>query len=259
MRWELALGAALIAVVPFGTARASERHFTSLYESDVLGPDQRDFEPATTARLGRADFYRRLDERLELEFGLTDRLQTALYLNFSTVGAGPVSARTSTSQFEGISSEWKLKLTDPVADPAGSALYVELTASALDAELEGKLILDKRAGPWLAAVNLVGEEEWDLEHPAEAPEAELQGQAGVAYLLDNSWSFGLEARVVSTFGEEGSSVLFAGPTVTYASKSWWAALSLQPQLVALSGATDGGLNLADHERLEARLLLGFRL
>ena len=59
-----------------------------------------------------------------------------------------------------MSSEWKLKLSDPVADRAGVALYAELSAGPSEVELEGKLIFDKRAGRFLGALNLAAEHEW---------------------------------------------------------------------------------------------------
>lgn len=260
MRWGLALGAALITLAsPFAVARASDRQFAYTYGSSVLGPDEVEFEPWTTARLGRAEFYRRFDERLEFEAGLSERLQTSLYLNFSATGQGPAAARSSAFEFEGISSEWKFKLTDPVAHPLGSALYAEVTMNALEADLEGKLILDKRVGPFLAALNLVGEREWSLEHATAAQETAVEVDAAFAWLVRHNLSLGLEARSVNVLGPAGRSVLFAGPALSYSTKAWWAALAFQPQLIALRGATNGRLNLEDQERLEARLLLGFHL
>ena len=134
-----------------------------------------------------------------------------------------------------------------------------MTASGLEAEVEGRLILDKRMGSFVAALNVVGEHAWSLEAGPVAQETELEVDAGVAWHFAPSWSVALEARNVNLLGAGGNSVLFAGPTLAYAAGGWWAALSVQPQLVAARGATDGSLNLDDHERVEARLLLGFHL
>ncbi len=98
-----------------------------------------------------------------------------------------------------------------------------------------------------------------MEHPDAEQETAIEVDAGVAFLINHSWSVGLEARNVNLLGDEGHSVLFAGPAVSYAAKKWWAALAVQPQLVALRGATRGGLNLDAHERLETRLLFGIHL
>jgi hypothetical protein len=58
-------------------------------------------------------------------------------------------------------------------------------------------------------------------------------------------------------GEEPTrSALFLGPTVSYAREGWWIAGSFLPQLRALAGATEGHLDLEEHERFEIRVLFG---
>src|SRR6185436_16411511 len=93
-------------------AAATERRFTYTYESATLGAGEREIEPWTTLRFGRNDYYRAIDNRLELEFGLTDRLMTAWYFNFSSEtadvpGATPGSLNRETEFEHGVSSEWK--------------------------------------------------------------------------------------------------------------------------------------------------------
>jgi hypothetical protein len=241
-------------------AAASERHFTYTYESAVLRPGAWEIEPWATFRAGRSDFYSRLDTRLEAELGLSDRLQTALYLNMKAVTADlPGGGRASSSELEGISSEWKLKLSDPVADRAGFALYGELGAGPSEIELEGKLILDKRVGRFLGALNLVAEHEWSFEEPQTEREKKFEVDAAGCFFLSPRLTVGLELRshtVVPPGAEPTRSALFLGPTLSYASRSWWIAASVMPQLRALAGASDGQLDLEEHERVEVRVLFG---
>jgi hypothetical protein len=68
---------------------------------------------------GGHDDYVGLDHRVEFEVGLTNRLQTSFYLNFSAERVGKTSSGLVS---DGVSSEWKYKFTDPVADPVGSRL-----------------------------------------------------------------------------------------------------------------------------------------
>jgi hypothetical protein len=254
----LHLTASLLWLASSGAA-ASERKFAYTYESGVLAPGELELEPWTTLRLGKADYYRRFDTRLELEGGLTDRLQTSLYLNLSAKAGGRAGERSSEFEFDGISSEWKLKLSDPVADEVGSALYLELTVNGFETEVEGKLILDKRIGGWIAGLNLVTEQVWNTEGASLQTETWLELDAGLARPLSHSWSVALEARLVSLLGDGGSTVLFAGPTVSWAGPRFWATFAIQPQLGALSGATTGGLDLENHERAQVRLLIGAHL
>jgi hypothetical protein len=253
------LEAVVIALVSAAAAAASERHFTYTYESSVLHPAGREIEPWNTFRLGKADFFSALGTRLEVELGVTDRLQTSLYLNLSAETADTPSGRASRSRLEGLSSEWKLKLADPVADRTGVALYSEVSAGPDAAGIEGKLILDKRVGRLLGAINLVAEQEWEFGQAPTVRETELEVDAGACWFLTPGLSAGLEVRshtVVPGGDELTRSALFLGPTVAYARQGWWIAASVLPQLRALKGASDGHLDLQEHERVEVRILFG---
>ena len=107
----------------------------------------------------RPYYFRRLDQRIELEFGVADRLMTAFYLNYEwkagdANGAEPGGGLV-TEQGASISNEWKYKIADRVADPLGVALYGEFTLGLHERELEFKVILDKQLGRFLLAGNLV--------------------------------------------------------------------------------------------------------
>jgi hypothetical protein len=249
----------LMLLLSAAVSAASERRFTYTYESAVLHPGGRELEPWNTLRLGKSQFFRRLDTRLEAELGLTDRLQTALYLNLSTETADTPLGRASSTQLQGLSSEWKLKLADPVADRAGVALYGELSGGPSELGLEGKLILDKRVGRLLGALNLVAEREWGFGQSETTRETTLEVDAGACWFFTPRLSAGLEMRshTVVPGGEEATrSALFLGPTVAYAREGWWVALSVLPQIRALKGASDGHLDLEEHERVEVRVLFG---
>jgi len=244
-------------------AAANERHFAYAYETAVLPPGARELELWTAPRLGRRTAYTRFDQRVELEVGITDRLLTAFYLNFTAlteeVAGGELA---STVEFGGVSSEWKLKLLDPVADAIGLGLYAELTASTNALEVEGKILLDKRVGNFLFALNAVVEHEWERESANETRrELVFEVDLALAYFLTPNLSIGVEVRddneIPSAEGFEHSA-LFAGPVVSYAQANWWTTLTLMPQLAAFG---EGGtqLDLADHERFNARLLFAFHL
>jgi hypothetical protein len=253
------LQAGLALALAASPAAATERHFTYTYESGVLSPGLRELEPWSTFRLGKSGFYSAFDTRVEAELGLTDRLQTSLYLNASSVTEDTPGGRASSTELEGISSEWKLKLSDPVADRAGSALYAEVSAGPSDFELEGKLILDKRAGRLLGALNLVAEHEWEFDAPATERETALEVDAAACWFLTPNLTAGLELRshtVLPPGDEKTRSALFLGPTVSYARQRWWVAASVLPQVRALAGASDGHLDLVEHERVLVRVIFG---
>jgi hypothetical protein len=189
----------------------------------VLPKDARELEVWTTVRTGRESRYTRFDERLEYEVGLTDRLQTAMYLNFTSVsqnnGAG---ALNNELEFRGVSSEWKYKLLDPVADALGLAFYGEVRGSTDEVELEAKLILDKRIGNVLLAANLVGAHEWSLGLRGTERKVELEADIGITYFISSKLAAGIEARSHNDFadGEVEHAAWFAGPVVSYAERTW---------------------------------------
>ncbi len=245
-------------------ASANQRHFTYTYESAVLPQGAREIEVWATPRFGRDTFYSRFDQRLEFEVGLTDRLQTSLYLNYTGLTAETMPGiRASSFTFGGVSSEWKYKVSDPVADGIGMALYGELSVAPTEIELETKLIFDKRWGKVLVAGNLVGEFALESEPGKTEPEGVVEADLAGTYFLSPGVSLGLELRNHNMIIEEEfhGSVLFAGPVLAYAAASWWVALSVMPQLTALK-KTDGArgrLELTEHEKINARLLFSFAL
>jgi hypothetical protein len=253
------LGVALVLALVGGDAAASERRFTYTYESGVLAPGERELEPWSTWHGGRDSYYSAFDERLEFEVGLTERLQTSLYLNFGAETAGP--ARATGGGFDSVSSEWKLKLTDPVADPVGSALYLEVVAGPGTAAIEGKLIVDRRFGPVVASLTLSAERAWDLGVSPVVTETELMVVGGLSWAVTPSLAVGLEVREVNELdgAEVESAVLSGGPALSWVGPSWWATLTVLPQWVAFEGATSGHLDLRSHERTEARLIFGWHL
>ncbi len=253
-----------------GTASANEHHFGYVYESGVLAPGAKELEEYNTLRAGRQDYYSALDHRLSFEVGVAEHLMTAFYLNFGNATFNP-GDDTLRSEFawQGVSNEWKWKLMDPVADPVGLALYAELTFNTDGMELEPKLILDKRLGPWLLAANLLGE----FEYAADADGMVLEEIApdltlGVSRELDHGMHAGLELRnhnAILKQAESGGfshefSALYLGPVFSYATQSWWMTLSVLPQWPALSKKSGGSiLELDDGEKINARLLFSFHI
>jgi hypothetical protein len=262
------LGCTAGAVLP-ELGVANERRFAYVYETPVLSPGARELEIWNTYRSGKEYMFRRLDQRIEMEFGVADRLMTAFYLNYEWVASddnGALPGGTlGSEQTASISNEWKYKIADRVADPLGAAVYAEYTFGLLERELEMQVILDKQFGRFLFAGNLVGEHEWedDMVNGVTETERELTlgVRGGVAYSVSAQFSLGVEV-VEQNILKEGTvehAALFAGPVLSYATDDWWATLTVMPQVAALKGETVDGLDLGEFERSQVRLLLSFHL
>ncbi|MCI0341274.1 MAG: hypothetical protein L0216_09005 [Planctomycetales bacterium] len=268
--------AAGIAAFAFGAGpvEAGERYFTYTYEPKVLPEGAIEFEPWYTARIGKASgVYNRWDLRMELEFGLSDWLQTALYLNVrGRYADGARSGMNDEARYsqddttvKGISSEWLVKIWDPTADPVGLALYFEPGYDGKEAEWEMKLLLGKTLGGLTLAYNAVFEWEWEFEREAgEGLEVEREAffflnVLGANVGLGKGWRFGVEATTRSRWAEftrPRYTAVFAGPGLHYGGKrGWWASLTVLAQLGS-SNPTAHGLELSANERVEVRLMLG---
>jgi hypothetical protein len=102
--------------------------------------------------------------RHEIEYGVTDRLQAALYLadweaNDSRAGGD----KGSHVAFQDTAVELIYRLSNPVTDILGSALYGEFKVGPKHIELEGRIILQENFGPIVLAYNAILEAEWESE------------------------------------------------------------------------------------------------
>jgi len=232
----------------------------------VLRPGLAELQPWTTERVGRADYYNRLEARLGFQLGLLPKLQGALFWNAASVTTdilvpGAVNnARLSTTEFESFSAQLKYQFFDPTADALGAALLLEGQAGPSRVGYEGRAIIDKQLGSLLLALNLFGGGFEQLELRSYFV-ASFGATAGAGYFVTPNVVTSLEVRNENRVtGQFDHSVLYLGPTVSYASTRFWLTLAVQPQIVAFKGATSGHhLDLSQNEYVQARLLLGFPL
>ena len=260
--------AALLAAAALLTAanmRADERLFTYVQEAEVLPKGGLEFEQWLTHRRDKAEgVFARWDFREELEYGLTDRLSAAGYLNFKSTHSEGVTNLTDESafEFEGVSTELKYRVLNPNTQPLGVLLYGEATYNGEEFELEQKLVFQKNfAQKWVAAFNVIFEEEWAFKPTVTEEELKVELTAGVAYKVNSHWSIGIEGRNHRVFapgfnfGNQEANAWFVGPNVHYGRDKWWATLTVLPQVHG-SPDTRDGLELEEHEKIEVRLIAG---
>lgn len=249
---------ALLAALP---AAADERHFTYSYEAQTLPKGVFEFEQWATLRARKeAGVFRTTIFSEEFEYGVTDDLTTALYLNweFEAIRGVPDLENKHEVEFESVSSGWKYRLTNPALDPVGLLLYGEVSAGDDEAELEAKLIVNKIVGPWHLVYNFVFEAEREKEDGEWESEFVLSNTIGVSLAVAPGVHVGLEALNHLEFehglSESEHNAYFVGPNAHVASGRWWATLTVLRQ-VDLSNSR--GLELDEHEKYEARIIVGF--
>ena len=247
--------------------------------------------------------YRLGQYRTELEYGVTDRFQASIYWNTYSINAsGTDSNRLTTGPYipesidktnrhrrglsdDGWSAEFIYRLLSPYVDPIGLALYVEPSFGKFKNELESKLILQKNFldDQLVLGYNLTLAPEWEKKagDPSADPASadfnariekvtELVHTFGVSYRFAPGWSAALEARNHHEYtghslkrSNREFTAWNVGPTVHYASKSWWVTATWLPQLRAGRCFTDDQCsetanrrNLSDLERNEFRFRIG---
>jgi len=256
------LAAALVS------ARADERFFTYVYESDVLPKGKWEFEQWLTYGQGYPGGDREYSShtwsfREEMEYGLTERLSGSLYLNFQSqqfVAREEGLQNESDFSFEGVSAEFKYQLLNPNTKPVGIALYLEPTYNGDEIELEEKLLFSKTFNDkWVTALNFSFEQEWEQEEGTTEKESIFEVTTGVAYRFTPHWSAGIEGRYRSVyeglgFNEHLATGWYVGPNVHYGSSKWWGTLTVLPQVAG--HPSDGGLNYTENEKFEVRLIFG---
>lgn len=260
-----AFALSLFLLAPWGLAQADERHFVYSYEADVLPKDALEFEQWITARAGRegGDF-NQWEFREELEYGLTDQLTTALYLNFKDVYFHPNEAEEEAGveeeenfEFAGISSEWKYQILNPHTEAFGLVAYFEGTIDSDEAELEEKIIVSSNIGDsMIFALNVAIEQEWEYEGSETEEEGKIDSSMGLAYKINPNWSTGVELRNLREYDgfgydDELLTAWYVGPNVHYGAAAFWATLAVMPQI-----GLEGSRNLDDAERVNVRLIVG---
>lgn len=247
---------AALALIP-AAARADRRYFLQSYTPYVAPAGNLELEIFSTAASGQGDSVGTAwQNRIELEYAMTDRLTGAAYLNF-VQPAGEEAAM----KFDGPSLELLYALARPGRLPVDPAAYFEVRSNGTEWEMEPKLLLARRIYRLVSVTNLIGEFE---RHTAGEEKGEteksLKISAGLSREIGNVFTFGVEGIYTREFTDAGPdpASLLLGPTLNLQSAKCQLTLGWHPQ-VSGRPADRGGLDLADFPRSEVRLLVGIDL
>ncbi len=242
---------AAVALAPMSSFGGARR-FTYVYEVTTSPPGDIEIENWATwkTRQPNDHSFHEVDFRHELEFGITNKLQAAVYLaDWNYQGGNSVANPGFT--YTGSALELIYNFTNPVADPIGFAVYQEIQAGYRRFESESKLIAQKNFGRLVLAYNATLEAEWTGEELDERA-GELQQSLGVSYEVSPRLLFGAECLHEVGFpdwskAERGK--FFAGPNVSVRAGKYWGTLTALAQLTRAEDEPD----------FQLRAIFGFSL
>src|SRR3954469_20916029 len=208
------------------TASADPRPFTFTYDTYPVGKGNIEYEQWVTWQTHKEDEpgFSRFNFRHELEFGLADNFDLAVYLpNWYYED----SDEKTGAKFDTISVEGIFYAMNPVTDPIGLGIYTEIAVGSHEIELENKLLLQKDIGNWTIAYNLILETEIEGVFGGEE-ESEVEGvlrhALGVSYAIAPGWQLGAEVFAESVYEDWSHyehTTAWAGPTIGYAAERWF--------------------------------------
>lgn len=247
------LAACLATALVSSVSSADRRAYGVTYEAVTAPKGELDVETwSTFAPDGEVDggpSSRGVREMIELEYGMTDHWDVALYNMLDMITSGDTK-----SGYAGLKVETRYRPSDRGEWPVDPVLYLEfqqLFRGDARQKYEAKLILAKDIGKVNIAANIALEEERTTEP---AWNTEVEYAVGSAYALSPAWSVGAELFGKAEKGEMGGveNRSWAGPAVSWAGGGRGV---LQGVWVTLSGGAGLG---GEADPYYARAIIGLQ-
>jgi hypothetical protein len=221
------------------TASANPRPlpFTYTYETLAQGDTEVeqyfDFVPlrGVDPTTGSHRWYGATQFQTEVEYGLTNRLELALYAVLAPSPGDSLTQTASLTETTGVKQRLRYRIAEQGQLPVDIGLYAELVENTRELEIEGKLVLVKRFGDLRIATNLWFETEFYFKGERELV---LNPTLGITYQVTPSFHVGLDSwvRAEIPLNEEkeeeeesfnGKPHVYAGPGILFnLGRVWWA-------------------------------------
>ncbi|HEX4985164.1 MAG TPA: DUF6662 family protein [Burkholderiales bacterium] len=220
--WRGVVATVGFALIGASTAYAEESQFAYVYTTDLLPKGAKEVEQWATWRHGRSQGdFDVLEGRTEVEYGVTDKFQAALYANYAWARtyhnnvdgttAPPESFAEAfpgaddkfvDSKFVGVSLEGIYRVLSPYTDPVGLAIYLEPTVGKDLWEMETRLILQKNFldDRLITSFNVtVGQEARRLPADPSAAPGDVEAAEHWDHETDVNFGFAASYRFVSNW------------------------------------------------------------
>ena len=233
--FSMGAAAGLTAFFTAPTAGASPRPLPFSYPYATLGEGEAevetyaDFTPVRVLEAdnpSKHDWYGATQFQIELEYGITDRLELGLYMTWVPQW-GSVGNIPEMTEGNGTKQRLRLRLAEPGEWPVDVSLYGELAENDRELEFEGKINLEKDFGKLQTMVNLWSEVEYEY---SDEKAIVLNPTGGFTYQVTPSFHPGFEGwmRMELPMPEpsprpyELGPHVYVGPTMNFNfGKVWW--------------------------------------
>lgn len=258
-------------------ATAGEPLFGYSYTTDLLPKDHWEVEQWFTDREGQAQGeFHHLDMRTEVEYGVTDNLQVALYLDYMYADENGNSVRGKTEgieipydhnpderyravRFDGVAMEVMYRVLSPYTSPVGLAFYIEPEFGTWESGLEFRAIVQKNflddqlvlAGNfWIeldreSSSNLVVPGSTEIPDGSKSDATYAEIDLGASYRFAPGWFAGLEFRNHNEYSgftlshdHQDHTAFFLGPNIHYATERWFMTAAVLRQVSAIAYTDD---------------------
>ena len=280
LRWAFISGVA--ATCAATSARSDEQLFGFVRGAETLPQDRSELYQFVTLRTGKAEgTYYGFDFETELEHGFTDKFQASVavenhyFYNQGVDGDRDALDDTDAYRFGGVTVSGKYRLLSTFKDPVGLALRLE-SGFFLHDEVDGLLEHEWFVAPevdlqknfrddtLITAAWFGTEWAWGKQPAEQYPrELSFQGGTGISYRFAPDWFAGLESSVRAEYPRFDLNnfehvVVYAGPSIHYSSKRWWATLTYVYQVWG-RGVDEprDGKTFAEETSSKIRLKMGF--
>jgi hypothetical protein len=228
-------------VFPPVSVKADERRFTLVYEAATLGKGVVEVENWATWKTGPKDdrSFNRVEFRHEIETGITDRFQLAVYAA-DWHGEWGHSVDHGGWKYDDTAVEGIYRLVDPGTHFLGVAVYGEAQLGDQRAALESKLILQKNIGKLELAYNLSLEAVWEGKGYHDQA-GEVSQALGASYEIRPSLLVGAELLHeidLPDWHTGGTQSVYVGPNASYRWGRWWITATPQVQVTRNRGEPD---------------------
>ncbi len=252
---------AILSFLTTSITKADRRYFARSYTSYTIPARALELEIWNTGKIQKdAGYFYKWQPRIEFEYGITDRLTTAIYFNFEETRSTNNSYESKSLSFTSTSYELRYRLFEIGEYFIDPTLYAEVYFGGDKIKYEPKIFLTKRFSNLIGVINLNSEIEKNI--PTNQTKSEFEVTGGVAYELNANFALGLEFRnhlnFTKIFETRKNQAFYIGPTLNLQTEKFYFTINFLTQ-IAGTPSGNSNLDLIGHEKYEIRSILGIEL